>query len=270
MAPGSGAFQGLYRPAKQSTCINRSIPASSVLTASVSRFRSAPMRCTGSLKRGSLRIGVTKRAKTFQVSDIQRFAWFGSFSNGRRTCRIRRSFCTSLKEDLFSAGMYVFTPEGRSAELSEGFNRDRLRLSDPFGGGAPLLGCAGQRPVGLAEIHFRSGDTVEIITTQQQSPTRDWLKWVKTPRAKSKIRNWLKSQQRDRSRGAGARNSRRGLASLSARFSIVARQRQNRLGHQRAGNQRRGGFLAAIGYGRITTRQVLVKIVPPEKLDSGA
>ena len=62
--------------------------------------------------------------------------------------------------------------------------------------------CSGARVNGqLVSLKYilRSGDTVEIITTPQQAPSRDWLKWVKTPRAKTKIRNWLKTQQCERS-----------------------------------------------------------------------
>jgi len=104
-----------------------------------------------------------------------------------------------VKEDLFSEEVFVFTPKGDLLNFPVGSTviDFAYRVHSQVG-----EHCSGARVNGqLVSLKYilRSGDTVEIITTQQQTPARDWLKWVKTPRAKSKIRNWLKAQQRERS-----------------------------------------------------------------------
>ena len=177
----------------------------------------------------------------------------------------------SLKEDLFSAGMYVFTPKGDLLTF-----RRAPPLSILPTGFIPRWATAVPGRASTASW-FRSNIFCAAATRwkssrhQQQVPTRDWLKWVKTPRAKSKIRNWLKSQQHETQRGPGPRNPRRRLASLSIRFSVSSRQRQDRLGQPKSSASKTKKLCyRRIGYGRITTRHVLVKLVPPDKLDSGA
>jgi len=116
---------------------------------------------------------------------------------------------------------------------------------------------------------LRSGDTVEIITTQQQTPTRDWLKWVKTPRAKSKIRTWLKTQQRDRSVVLGREILEGDLHRHRLDFATLRNEGKISWLTQELGMKDEEALLAAIGYGRITTRHVLSKLVPADQLDSG-
>ena len=109
-----------------------------------------------------------------------------------------QEFLHSLKEDLFTTEMFVFTPNGDLLNFPKGSPvvDFAYRIHSEVG-----HRCSGARVNGqLVSLKYilRSGDTVEIITTPQQVPTREWLKWGKTPRAKSKIRNWLKAQQRER------------------------------------------------------------------------
>src|SRR4030095_15523921 len=101
--------------------------------------------------------------------------------------------------DLFTTSLYVFTPKGDLLNFPKGSTviDFAYRIHTEVGNR-----CSGARFNGhLVSLKYilRSGDTVEIITTQQQSPSRDWLKWVKTPRAKGKIRNWLTVHERHRS-----------------------------------------------------------------------
>jgi GTP pyrophosphokinase len=133
--------------------------------------------------------------------------------------------------------------------------------------------CSGARVNGqLVSLKYilRSGDTVEIITTPQQVPSREWLKWVKTPRAKTKIRTWLKTQQYERSVILG----REIFESDLHRYQLEYRELKHAgriewLSHE-LGFKDEEAFLSAIGYGRITTRHAIVKLVPADKLDSGA
>ncbi len=176
-----------------------------------------------------------KEGEEFQVSDIQRFAWLRQLLEWQENLQDPQEFLHSLKEDLFSTSMYVFTPKGDLLNFPKGSTviDFAYRIHTEVG-----HRCSGARVNGqLVSLKYilRSGDTVEIITTQQQSPTRDWLKWVKTPRAKSKIRNWLKTQQRERSVLLGTRDLRRRFASLPVGLCDPAKRGQDRLADQRAG-----------------------------------
>ena len=211
-----------------------------------------------------------KDGEDLQVSDIQRFAWLRQLLEWQENLQDPQEFLHNLKEDLFSAGMYVFTPKGDLLSFPKGSTviDFAYRIHSEVG-----HHCSGARVNGqLISLKYilRSGDTVEIITTQQQTPTRDWLKWVKTPRAKSKIRNWLKSQQRDRSVLLGREILEGDLHRYQLDFQSLRDSGKIDWVIKELGIKDEEAFLAALGYGRITTRQVLVKLIPPEKLDSGA
>jgi GTP pyrophosphokinase len=117
---------------------------------------------------------------------------------------------------------------------------------------------------------LRGGDTVEIITTEQQSPSRDWLKWAKTPRAKSKIRAWLKAQQRERSVIIGREILEGDLHRHQMDYAMLQRDGKIEGLTKDLGLKDEEALLSALGYGRITTRHVLGKLLPPDKLDVGA
>jgi GTP diphosphokinase / guanosine-3',5'-bis(diphosphate) 3'-diphosphatase len=210
-----------------------------------------------------------KEGEAFQVSDIQRFAWLRQMLEWQENMQDPQEFLHSLKEDLFSTSMYVFTPKGDLLNFPKGSTviDFAYRIHSEVG-----HRCSGARVNGqLVSLKYilRSGDTVEIITTQQQSPTRDWLKWVKTPRAKTKIRNWLKAQQRERSVLLGREILDGDLHRYQLDFASLRDGGKLDAATKELGLKDEESLLAAIGYGRITTRHVLAKLVSPEKLEAG-
>lgn len=210
-----------------------------------------------------------KEGADFQVSDIQRFTWLRQLLEWQESMQDPQEFLHDLKEDLFSTGMYVFTPKGDLLSFPKGATviDFAYRIHSEVG-----HHCSGARVNGqLVSLKYilRSGDTVEIITTQQQTPSRDWLKWIKTPRAKSKIRNWLKSQQRERSVVLGREILEGDLHRYQLDFQALREGGKFEGVIKELGMKDEETLLSALGYGRITTRQVLVKLVPPDKLDSG-
>ena len=209
-----------------------------------------------------------KEGEDFQVSDIQRYTWLRQLLEWQQNLQDPQEFLHSLKDDLFSEGLYVFTPKGDLLNFPKGSTviDFAYRIHSDIG-----LHCSGARVNGqLVSLKYilRSGDTVEIITTPQQVPSRDWLKWVKTPRAKSKIRNWLKAQQRERSVALGREILESDLHRYSLDYSTLKAQGKLESLPKELGLKDEEALLAALGYGRITAGQVLSKLLPPEKLES--
>jgi len=210
-----------------------------------------------------------KEGEDFQISDFRRFAWLRQLLEWQENLNDPQEFLHSLKEDLFSTSMYVFTPKGDLLNFPKGATviDFAYRIHTEVG-----QRCSGARINGqLVSLRYilRSGDTVEIITTAQQTPARDWLKWVKTPRAKTKIRNWLKAQQREKSVLLGREILEGDLHRYQLDYATLR------------GDGKIDGLLkdlavkddealfAAIGYGRLTTRNVLAKLLPADKLEAG-
>jgi GTP diphosphokinase / guanosine-3',5'-bis(diphosphate) 3'-diphosphatase len=210
-----------------------------------------------------------KDGEDYQVSDIQRFAWLRQLLEWQENLQDPQEFLHSLKEDLFSTELYVFTPRGDLLNFPKGSTiiDFAYRIHSQVG-----QHCSGARVNGqLVSLKYilRSGDTVEIVTTPQQVPSRDWLKWAKTPRAKSKIRNWLKSQQRERSVALGREILDSDLHRHQLDYATLREQGKIDAAIKELGMKDEEALLASLGYGRITTRNVLGKLVPADKLESG-
>jgi GTP pyrophosphokinase len=210
-----------------------------------------------------------KEGEDFQVSDFRRFAWLRQLLEWQENLQDPQEFLHSLKEDLFSTSLYVFTPKGDLLNFPKGATviDFAYRIHTEVG-----QHCSGARVNGqLVSLRYilRSGDTVEIITTQQQSPTRDWLKWVKTPRAKSKIRGWLRAQQLERSVLLGREILEGDLHRYQLSYAMLLGEGKIDWLLKELAVKDEESLFAAIGYGRLTTRHVLAKLVPPEKLEAG-
>ncbi len=211
-----------------------------------------------------------KEGEDFQLSDIQRFAWLRQLLEWQENLQDPQEFLHNLKEDLFATELYVFTPKGDLLNFPKGSTviDFAYRIHSEVG-----HHCSGARINGqLVSLKYilRSGDTVEIITTQQQAPSRDWLKWAKTPRAKSKIRNLLKLQQSQRSVALGREILEGDLHRHQLDYATLGQEGKIDWLVKELGMKDEESLLAALGYGRITTRHVLAKLVAPEKLDVGA
>jgi GTP pyrophosphokinase len=210
-----------------------------------------------------------KEGKDAQFNEIQRFAWLRQLLEWEQNLEDPQEFLHSIKEDLFPDEVYVFTPKGDLWNFPKGATviDFAYRIHSDIG-----HHCSGARANGqLVPLRYilRSGDVVEIITTNQQAPSRDWLKLVKTPRAKSRIRNWIKAQQKDRSVALGREILEGDLNRHHLDYAELRRGGKIVTIARELGVKDEEGLFAGIGYGRITPRQVLAKLLPPEKLDGG-
>lgn len=210
-----------------------------------------------------------KDGQDFQFNETQRFTWLRQLLEWQQNLQDPQEFLHSIKEDLFAEEVYVFTPKGDLLNFPKGCTviDFAYRIHTEVG-----HHCSGARVNGqLVSLKYilRSGDTVEIITTHQQTPSRDWLKLVKTPRAKSQIRNWIKKQQRERSVALGREILEGDFNRHKLDYAELRREGRIEAIAKELGTKDEESLLASIGYGRVTPRQVLAKLVPPEKLETG-
>jgi len=198
--------------------------------------------------------------------DAQRFTWLRQLLEWQQNVQDPEEFLRSVKEDLFSDEVFVFTPKGDLLNFPEGSTviDFAYRIHSEVG-----QHCAGARVNGrLVQLryHLRSGDTIEIITTPNQTPSKDWLNFVKTSRAKQKIRNWIKYQQRTRSVAVGREILERDLSRYH--LDLGKLRKEGRLTQLVSDMSQRDEetLLASIGYGKLTSHQVLSHLLPAESL----
>jgi guanosine-3',5'-bis(diphosphate) 3'-pyrophosphohydrolase len=198
--------------------------------------------------------------------EAQRFAWLRQLLEWQQNVSDPQEFLGSVKEDLFSDEVFVFTPKGDVLNFPEGASviDFAYRIHSEVG-----HHCAGARVNGRMvplRYRLRNGDTVEIVTTTSQTPSKDWLNYVKTSRTKARIRGWLRYQQRSRSLAVGREILERDLARHQLDFKRL--QKEGRLGEaaHALSVKDEETLIAGVGYGKITTAQVLGKLLPPDEL----
>jgi GTP diphosphokinase / guanosine-3',5'-bis(diphosphate) 3'-diphosphatase len=171
-------------------------------------------------------------------------------------------FLESLKVDLFEDEVFVFTPKGEVKSLSGG--------STPLDFAYAVHTDVGHRCVGakvngnIVPLHYqlRSGDIVEVMTTKQKrGPSRDWLKLVRTSRARNKIRAWFKEERREDAERNGREKldealRTRGLPMQKVAGSPLLADVIREMGHHKATE-----FYIALGQGKISTKTVANKIM---------
>jgi GTP pyrophosphokinase len=116
---------------------------------------------------------------------------------------------------------------------------------------------------------LHNGDRVEIVTSKTHTPSADWLEFVQTTKARAKVRQWIKSQQRERSIEQGREACEKDFRKAGKSFSKAWKEHDMGAVAQQFGFNRPEEILEAVGYGKLTGRQVLGKVYPaheePEK-----
>ncbi|OFV87346.1 MAG: GTP pyrophosphokinase, partial [Acidobacteria bacterium RBG_16_68_9] len=208
-----------------------------------------------------------KGDETVGATEAQRFAWLRQLLEWQQSVSDPDEFLGSVKENLFSDEVFVFTPKGDVLNFPEGATAIDFayRIHSEVG-----HHCAGARVNGrLVPLRYRlhHGDTVEIITTTSQTPSKDWLNYVKTSRAKARVRSWLRYQQRTRSVAVGREILERDFSRY--RLDLARLRKEGRLDEiARAMSQKdEESLIAGVGYGKITSRQILSRLLPAEHLE---
>jgi guanosine-3',5'-bis(diphosphate) 3'-pyrophosphohydrolase len=185
--------------------------------------------------------------------------WLRQVLDWQRDLTDPEEFMEYLKIDLYGEEIFVFTPKGDLKQLPRGATPLDFAFSVHTDVGLHCQGAkVNDRMVPLAsELH--SGDTVEIITSPAQHPSRDWISFVKTSRAKSKIRHWLKQQSYQQSLALGKELFDRELK--KAKLKLESDQKL--LSHAREfGFLDLDHFFAALGSGDLSINQVLGRLSP--------
>lgn len=134
---------------------------------------------------------------------IQQFNWIQDVLSEQNHVGDSSEFLENIKTDLFDAEIYVFTPKGDVFELPEGATPLDFAYAIHTNVGAKTVGAKiDGRMVPLKHI-LKNGDTVEILTSTTQRPSKDWLKMCVTSRAQSKIRSFIRTEERKRATEIG-------------------------------------------------------------------
>ena len=195
--------------------------------------------------------------------DTQDMAWLRQLVDWQRETEDPAEFLESLRFDLAAAEVYVFTPRGDVIPLPQGSTPVDFAYAIHTEVGHRTIGARVNGRLVALESTLDNGDTVEIFTakTAEAGPSRDWLKFVQSPRARNKIRQWFSKERREAAVEAGkdqiARAMRKQglpLQRLAAADTLITLARDLRYPDV-------SGLYAAVGEGRVSAQSVVEKLV---------
>ena len=189
-----------------------------------------------------------------ELKDTERFAWLRRLIEWQQNLKDPQEFLSTVKDDLFPEEVFVFTPKGDVLDFPLGSTVIDFAYRIHSQVGNHLSGARVNGRMVPLRYRLRSGDTVEVLTSEKQVPGKDWTNYAATARAKSRIRQWLRNQQAERSRDLGISLIDRELEPV--KLSVTQLRSGKRLeGVLKEFSQRDvDGLLAAVGYGIITPR----------------
>lgn len=192
--------------------------------------------------------------------DLEQFSWLREIFERQGDEADSREFMHSLKLDLFKDEVYVYTPAGDVKELPEGATPldFAFHIHSKVG-----HHCAGAKingrlmPLGTP---LKNGDIVEIITDPSRNPNRDWLKIVKTARARSRIQRYLRTEERAHALALGRDMLEKEGRKVNLNVARALKDGQLAIVAQEMNFENVDELVAAVGYAHITPRRVLNKL----------
>lgn len=210
-----------------------------------------------------------KEGKPLRVKEQSRYAWLHDLMDAHKANQDPTDFIDTVELDLFDDEVYIFTPQGDLKSLPRGATPVDFAYSIHSEVGDR---CSGARVNGVMvplKYELHSGDTVEIITSNNRHPNKDWLKFVATGRAKTKIRHYIRTEQRHRSQALGREMLEKELRKYRLSLSKVLKQskldpavEKFRLGSPEE-------LILNIGFGKVMATDVVKVIVPESERGNG-
>jgi GTP pyrophosphokinase len=209
-----------------------------------------------------------KEGKVFNAKEDKIFAWLRRLIEWQQELKDNKEFMEIFKIDLFPDEVYVFTPKGDVKELPKGSTPVDFAYAIHSQLGHKCVGAkVNGKLVPLRHI-LKSGDTIEIQTNPTHRPSKDWLGFVKTSKAKTKIRQWIKTEQRERSIELGRALIEKELQKHNFSFSKMLKSGELLNIAKEFSFETTDDLFASIGYGLYTPLHVLGKIIPEEEKPS--
>jgi len=214
---------------------------------------------------------VYKEGRSFPENDSKRFTWLRQLLEWQQDLQDPREFLETVRVDLFPDDVYVFTPNGEVKAFPRGSTPIDFAYSVHTEVGNQCTGAKVNGKLVPLKYELKNGDIVEIITSSRHVPSKDWLKIVKTSRARTRIRHWIKTEERERSIALGREICEREFRKHGLNFAQYLNSDEFSQVAKSFSLQKVDDLLASIGYGKISALQAIGKLTsliePEEKPD---
>ena len=207
-----------------------------------------------------------KEGNSKEMRETERFAWLRRLIEWQQNLKDPQEFLSTVKDDLFPEEVFVFTPKGDVLDFPQGSTVIDFAYRIHSQVGNHLSGARVNGRMVPLRYKLKSGDTVEVLTSERQTPGKDWANYVATARAKSRIRQWLRQQQAERSRDLGISLLDRELEQLKLTVHQLRADHRFEPVLKEFSQRDVESLLAAVGYGLVTPTQVLNKVLTPDEI----
>jgi GTP pyrophosphokinase len=203
-----------------------------------------------------------KEKTALSQREEQQFAWLRQLLEWQSDLTDAKEFMDTVKGDLFPDVVYVFTPKGDVRELPQGSTPVDFAYAVHTDIGHQCVGAKINGKIVPIKHVLRNGDRIEVITQTGHTPSRDWLKFVKTSKARTRIKAWVKTEERRRSILLGKELLDKDLRKHELSPAKVYKSNDiHRVAHELSHNTV-DDMLAAIGYGKVSAHMVANKLAP--------
>src|SRR5438128_7889519 len=207
-----------------------------------------------------------KEGRVGDARDERYFQWMRQLLETNQEVRDPQEFIQNLKVELYPEEVYTFTPKGQVKAFPSGATPIDFAYAIHTDVGHQCVGARVNGKMVPLRTRLRNGDIVEIMTTAGHKPSRDWLNFTVTSRARNKIKHFIHAEEQERSLELGrklfdkeARRYGLNIKSLLDGANLASALSDYGFGKTEE-------LFAAIGYGKLSAKNVLTKLVPQEPL----
>ena len=207
-----------------------------------------------------------KTGRGLDEKDDQRFLWLRHLVEWQQEMQDPSDFLSTLKIDLYPEEVYAFTPKGKVIILPRDATTVDFAYSIHTEVGHTCVGAKINGRIVPLKSKLKNGDIVEIQTQLGHTPSRDWLSFVRTSRARNKIRHFINVSQRERSIEIGKKILEKEARKFKVNLKKLVEEGQLLKAAPEYGCTKLEDVYSGLGFGKISARVLLGKILPQEDL----
>lgn len=196
--------------------------------------------------------------------DARYIRWLRELIHSQKELKDAREFLEMVKGEVTPEVVYVFTPRGEIKELPAGSTPVDFAYSIHTEVGHRCIGARVNGRIVPLRYQLQSGDTVEIITSSSHGPSRDWLNFVVTQRARTRIKQWIKGEERKQSLELGYRLLETEMRKKGMSPNLIKSDEMEEIAKSFS-MKSTDDLLVSVGYGKVSVHQVINKFLPEEK-----
>ena len=207
-----------------------------------------------------------KEGRVGDQKDERYFQWMRQLLEYQQEVRDPREFIHNLKVELYQEEVYAFTPKGQVKAFPRGATPVDFAYAIHTDVGHQCTGARVNGKMVLLRTRLNNGDIVEIITATGHKPSRDWLSFVVSTQARYKIKHLIRLEERTRAIGLGKKVFEKDARKYGLTLKSMQESETFKQGLADLGGKSIDDLYAKIGYGTLSAKQWLGKLVPADRL----